>query len=190
MLTEIADAGSVSRDQAIRDIVHRSTYVEQALELGFLGDLMRALWERGIRTLEVLRADIDAWGYDVVLSVGVETRYVQLKSRVCGGKTASLKLNGRLEEKPGGCLVWIEYDPLTLRFTGFGWLGGAAADDCLVVRDGKRARHTKGNAAGIKHDRADSFEIPMSRLERLRRLDELAERLFPRACAALRQEAC
>lgn len=184
LATSITSASIMAaRRQAVRDAAHLSTYVEQALELGFLGDLMRVLWERDIRRLEVLRADIDAWGYDVALSIGDETRYVQLKARVAGGRTATLKLNGRLEEKPGGCVVWMEYDPLSLRFTGFGWLGGSSAGDCLRIRDSRRARHTKGTAEGIKRERADSFEVPLSRMERLGTLDQLAARLFPLACS-------
>lgn len=182
-LAAARDAGVADRRQAVRDAAHLSTYVEQALELGFLGDLLRVLWVRGIRCMEVLRADIDAWGYDVVVAVGGETRHVQLKARVAGGSAASVRLNGRLEDKPGGCVVWMEYDPLSLGFTGFRWLGGAAASDRLRIRDGRRARHTRGTAEGIKRDRVDSYEVRLSRFERIDRLEQLAARLFPAACA-------
>ena len=47
-----------------------STLREHIVEHVFLGDLLRALWNRGDRDIEVLRPEVDARGYDVVLSSG------------------------------------------------------------------------------------------------------------------------
>ena len=41
---------------------------EKILEHVFVGDCLRRLWSQGSRDLEVLRADVDAGGYDVVMA--------------------------------------------------------------------------------------------------------------------------
>lgn len=53
---------------------------EKVLEHLFVGDLLRCLWRRGIRNMEVLRAEVDMGGYDLVLEANRVLRYVQLKS--------------------------------------------------------------------------------------------------------------
>ena len=42
---------------------------EKVLEHLFVGELLRCLWRRGIRNMEVLRAEVDMGGYDLVMAV-------------------------------------------------------------------------------------------------------------------------
>jgi len=53
-----------------------STLRERIVEHIFVGDVLRALWRRGILDVEILRPEFDAHGYDVVLSRGRIVRHV------------------------------------------------------------------------------------------------------------------
>lgn len=57
-----------------------SSLRESILEHTFLGALGRELWARGRYSVEVLRAEVDRAGYDVVITVDDQTRYIQLKA--------------------------------------------------------------------------------------------------------------
>jgi len=57
-----------------------STLRERIVEHVFIGDLFRRLWQRGIVDVEVLRAEIDTGGYDVVFRHGQILRHIQLKT--------------------------------------------------------------------------------------------------------------
>jgi hypothetical protein len=72
-----------------QDFTH-ATLRERIVEHVFLGDLLRALWNRGDRDIEVLRPEFDTHGYDVVLSCRSIERYLQLKT--LSGKTESFLL--------------------------------------------------------------------------------------------------
>jgi hypothetical protein len=65
-----------------RDTSHflQSSLREKLLEHVFIGELLRCLWRLGRRDIEVLRAEIDASGYDLVLECNGVLRYVQFKS--------------------------------------------------------------------------------------------------------------
>ncbi len=61
---------------------------EKIIEHLFVGDLLRCLWRRGVRDIEVLRAEVDRAGCDIVLAVGDVTRHVQFKASYRDAKTA------------------------------------------------------------------------------------------------------
>jgi hypothetical protein len=159
------------------DVYLRSSYLENVLEHAFIGDLLRTLWQRRIRNIEILRSAVDAWGYDLVLSSESETRYVQLKSRKQGGKTSGVPVSGKLDDKPGSCVIWMEYDPETLRLGPFYWY--ADGD----IRHMTPAKRTTANAQGEKPIRRDTFILKMADFKRVDDLWELARRLLPTACA-------
>ena len=50
----------------------------------FLGELLRGLWRKNVRDLEVLRPEVDNGGYDLALVFRGLTRHVQLKSSYRG----------------------------------------------------------------------------------------------------------
>jgi hypothetical protein len=57
------------RPEGTLDTSHflQSSLREKLLEHLFIGELLRRLWRLGRRDIEVLRAEIDASGYDLVL---------------------------------------------------------------------------------------------------------------------------
>jgi hypothetical protein len=54
---------------------------ENLIEHVFLGELLRGLWRKNVRDLEVLRPEVDSGGYDLALEFRGVTRHMQLKSR-------------------------------------------------------------------------------------------------------------
>src|SRR5438876_11376181 len=82
-----------------------STLRERIVEHVFVGDVLRTLWRRGVTDVEILRAEFDAHGYDVVMSRGPVVRHVQLKTQAAG----KVSVGRALAEKPSGCVVWIAH---------------------------------------------------------------------------------
>ena len=56
-----------------------SSHREKVVEHVFLGELLRHLWVARIAGVQVLKPEVDASGYDLVLSLGKVIRHVQLK---------------------------------------------------------------------------------------------------------------
>ena len=158
----------------------RSSYRESLVEHLFVGSLLKHFWNRDDYNVEVLKPQVDDAGYDLVIEHGGVIRHVQLKATFKGAKTAHVNLNAHLAEKPSGCVVAVVLDPETLDAIGYGWFGGPPRRPLPEEWEGlAKARHAKGNAAGVKTERPNIRKLPYSKfLERGLRLDELAERLF------------
>lgn len=166
------------RDNLTEDHSISSSVREKTLEHVFVGDCLRWLWNKGIRDSEVLRADVDAAGYDIVMDVGGVMRHIQLKASFNGSKTSSQKINARLCAKPSGCVVWMGFDPETIKLGPFYWIGGAPGEPLLDMTHFKKAKHTKGNAKGVKTERPNIYVVNKGKFEKLETLDELLQKLF------------
>lgn len=95
-----------------------SRYVENIMEHAFLWEVLQHCWFIRHHRVEVIRPDVDAGGYDVVLEANGRVRHVQLKSHAAGGAKGAPKLiNSRLRDHPEPCVVWISWkvDPATCR---------------------------------------------------------------------------
>lgn len=155
-----------------------SSFQEKTLEHVFVGEVLRRLWVRGVRDAEVLRADVDGAGYDVVIEAGGVVRHIQLKSSFKGARTSGQKINRKLADKPAGCVVWIYFAAETLELGPFGWFGGASNEALPTISGFKNAKHTKADAQGKKAIRPDIFVVPRGSFTRLPAIDELVGRLF------------
>jgi hypothetical protein len=72
---------------------------ENMVEHVFLAELLRHMWYQRGEVVEVAKAQVDSWGYDVVLAAGNRIRYVQLKASL------PADVNERLADREGGCIV-------------------------------------------------------------------------------------
>lgn len=149
---------------------------EKVLEHIFLGDLTRALLRAG-RTCEVLRAEYDGSGYDLVLESGPLTRHVQLKAMRSDGKRAHVDINTGLAAKPSGCVVWMQIDPETFTTTRYLWFGGNPGEP-LPPLGSRPARHSKADADGHKAERSNLRRVPRGSFTVLRSMEDLIDRLF------------
>ncbi len=84
---------------------------ENLIEHVFLGELLRGLWRKNVRDLEVLRPEVDSGGYDLALEFRGLTRHVQLKSSYRGARRAEVTASVKLLERPSACILWLFFDP-------------------------------------------------------------------------------
>ena len=96
-----------------------SSLREQALGHLFLGQLLAFMWRNGARDIEVLKSEVDRGGYDVVLEANGIIRHVQLKSSFRGSKVREVDVSTKLLRKPGGCVLWLEFDRESLAIERF-----------------------------------------------------------------------
>jgi hypothetical protein len=93
-------------------------YVENIMEHVFLSELLQHSWFIRHHRVEVIRPDVDAGGYDLVLEANGRVRHLQLKSRWQeGAARVGTTINSRLRDHPDPCVVSISWraDPDTCR---------------------------------------------------------------------------
>ncbi len=154
-----------------------SSLREQALGHLFLGQLLTFMWQSGVRDVEVLKSEVDRGGYDVVLESNGIIRHVQLKSSFAGSKVREVDVNTKLLRKPGGCIVWLEFDRDSLAIERFFWFGGEAGTT-LPDLGSRISRHSKGNSEGAKNERPIHRVVTRGRFEALADIEGVVGRLF------------
>jgi hypothetical protein len=176
--TEEAEKTLVENVEPAWDVTspYISSLREKVLEYRFLGDLTAELLRR--RTVfDVMRGDVDAQGYDIVVEANGIVRHIQLKAMMAGGKRAHVDVNVKLRAKPSGCVVWMIYDPASLQPGPYRWFGGAPGEELPEIGE-KPVKHSKANAAGTKLVRPGLRLVPKSSFETITDISELACRLF------------
>lgn len=154
-----------------------SSYRDALLEQLFLGALMRELWRAGAR-MDVLKPEVEDAGYSIVLEANGVIRHVQLKSSHHGSSTAETKVNMYLAQKPGGCVIWIQFDEASLELGPFLWFGGHPGEPLPDVTALRVAKHTKANAEGVKLERPNIRILPKGRFEPVESVGQLLIKLF------------
>ena len=116
----------------------------------------------------------------MVLEARGVVRHVQLKATHLGSKTQSVKVHLGLEKKPSGCVVWVRFDETTMKLGPFLCFGGQPGKPIPSLSGFKTAKHTKGNAQGVKAERPNLKVIPKSQFKKLDSVEELVKYLFGR----------
>lgn len=155
-----------------------SSLREKILEHLFVGEVLKKLWSKGVRNMEVLKAEVDSGGYDVVISCNDIIRYIQLKGSKNDSNTSKQNINLLLGSKPGGCVVWMFCDPNTLDLGPFYWFGASPGESLPNIENFPVAKHTKGDANGVKNQRQNIRIIKKSQFEKLNSIDDVIEKLF------------
>ena len=163
------------------DTYLKSSFYEQLVEHVFISEVLQEVWFRFRKTVEVLRSEVDASGYDVVLECNGELRHVQLKTSKKDGKTVSQKVNVALSSKPSGCVVWIlrdeDQNDYRMRLT-YLFFGADAGKPLQLHDDFRVGKHTKGNKDGVKAERQSIRVIPKGKFKHIKTTTELVTRLF------------
>jgi hypothetical protein len=155
----------------------QSSLREKLLEHLFVGDLLRTLWQKGRRDIEVLRADIDYAGYDLVIECNKVLRHIQLKSSHSAARTSNVTVHLSLADKPCGCVIWINFDATTLQLGPFLWLG-AEPGAVLPPLGPRMARQTRAGRAGIKASRPNHRVVAKKEFKELTTMNEVVSALF------------
>ena len=155
-----------------------SSLRESILEHTFLGALGRELWERGHYSVEVLRAEVDRAGCDVVVTVDGHTRYMQLKSLSTGATTREWSVSNLLARKPGGCVIVIVVDRYTLSVERYLFLGGNPGERLPDFSEAKLAKRVTFDAAGVRPVRRNHRRVPKRLFAPVPDIQSLVDRLF------------
>jgi len=163
------------------DYSSHSTFFEKVVEHVFIAELLQeAIYRHGV-TMEVLRCEIDASGYDLVLECNNVLRHVQLKTSLVDGKAKKQKVNVTLATKPSGCVVWIvrHEDCSSARIKlSYKFYGGSAGEPLPSLSAFPTATHTKPNAQGIKLERPSIRVIAQKHFQSIDTTQELFSKLF------------
>jgi len=163
------------------DIFRKSSFFEQLAEHVFISEILQESYYGSGMTVEVLRSEIDASGYDLVLECNGFMRHVQLKTSRSDGRAAGQKVHTALGGRPCGCVVWIirNEDPETRRMRlSYRFFGGQPGEPLPSLAGFKVAKHTKGNSAGEKKERPAIRVVPKSRFQAIGTTEELVGVLF------------
>jgi len=152
---------------------------EKVVEHIFLAELSKALLLDLKLPFEVLRAEFDANGYDVVIEAGSVLRHVQLKATATTGRRAHVDVQIALTEKPSGCVVWLFVDPDSLTLGPFLWFGSDAGRRMPSLGD-REVRHSRGDASGEKKVRSGLRRLPKGEFVSFETMPELARAMFAR----------
>ncbi|OXI22512.1 hypothetical protein [Burkholderia sp. AU15512] len=169
---------SGSDDQEVR--AKHATYSvlrERIVEHAFIAEVMRLLWLRDVMDIEVLRAEFDTSGYDLVMSSASVLRHIQLKVSLYDGARSRVNINLKLGKCPSGCVLWIVVDH-DLKAIEYRWFGGPPGEPLPDIEDRGVVRHTRANALGLKAVRDGQRSLSQSEFRSLDGLEAVIEQLF------------
>jgi len=168
--------------QTYRDDAYlKSSFYEQLVEHVFISEVLQEAWYGFGRTVEVLRSEVDASGYDIVFECNSILRHVQLKTSRARGSTKSQKANIALADKASGCIVWIvrdECDKTNRMSLSYLFFGGEPGQPLPALDQFRVARHTKPNANKLKAERPSIRVIPKGQFSVINTTTELVQQLF------------
>lgn len=153
-----------------------SSFVEKMTEHVFIAEILQETWINYKKKIEILKAEVDDSGYDIVLACNDKLRFIQLKASDLGGTTKKQLLNINLKNKPSPCIIWIvrEEDETTKRYK----LSYLYWDDFINIKALKVAKHPKPDKNGIKQERPNIREINKRDFEKISTTKDLIKRLF------------
>ncbi|WP_435018575.1 hypothetical protein TA3x_000554 [Tundrisphaera sp. TA3] len=158
----------------------KSSFIESLVEHVFISEVLQEVFYAFGETVEVLRSEVDASGYDVVFECNGVMRHVQLKTSKPEAQSKGQNVNLALSGKPGGCVVWVvrDEDRATRRIRlSYLFFGGEAGHPLPPIVDLKVAKHAKATK-GVKLERPRIRVIPKGRFRRVSTTRELVGLLF------------
>lgn len=155
-----------------------STLRERIVEHVLVGDALRTLWNLGVLDVEVLRAEFDAHGYDLVMARGRVVRHIQLKTGTTA-KPGNVSIAQALAEKPSGCVLWIRVTA-ALEMGPFYWFGGAPGKPLPSLGQYTNPLRATHNKAGQRPPRLNHRLVPGKEFRALGTIQEVLTMLFGR----------
>ena len=161
----------------------RSKFFENLYQHHFIYEVAKHLVNRDpMEYLTILKAEVDDDGIDLILKTAKVTRHIQLKTlgkRNTGGK---YQIKETLSKLPGGCVIWICYDPEDIYnpfcYHFLGKRGnGRFVDLSQYPQALKRAKDKEGNPI----DRTGYRNIRLQDTQnRSWKLEKLVDHMFPK----------
>jgi hypothetical protein len=141
---------------------------ENLVEHLFLADLLRHMWYDRGEVVEVAKAQVDSWGYDLVLTAQGKTRHVQLKTSV------PASVNELLVNREGGCIVAALPKGRAQRVFYRIW---EARTDISHLPKAKKTVYRRGSE--VRQERVGHRKVPASLFSEPKDIASLCEILFP-----------
>ena len=140
-----------------------ASFREKILEHVFIAELLQeaAFGSRQPMEVEVLRPDVDRYGYDLVLTCDGTTRYVQIKGSRADAKRSRQTINSKLAEKSGACVIWLFYRKRGSR-VDLEYLVYPETICGKLDLGSKMGKHSKGDASGHKAERPNTRVLAKS----------------------------
>ncbi len=155
-----------------------SSYREKLIEHLFVGELLKISWLKRGCQLEVAKPEVDNSGYDLIAEEGGVVRHIQLKASYTDARAAYQKVHIALSKKPSGCVVWVVFNERDLSLGPFLFFGASPGAPLPDLTSFRVAKHTKGNAEGLKAERPSIRQIPKSQFEAYESSEAIYEALF------------
>ena len=155
-----------------------SGFREKLIEHLLIGELLKQSWKNGDCTIEISRPEVDRAGYDLIVECNGYVRHVQLKGAHLGAKAARQSVQISLGAKPSGCVVWVFFNPKSLDLGPFMFFGGEPGERLPSLSAFKTAKHTKGNAQGVKAEKPNHRYINKGQFTRVDTIGDLWYLLF------------
>jgi len=158
---------------------HRSRDRENLIEHVFIAEVLQECWFVREQPIEILRSEVDAFGYDLVLECNGLIRHVQIKATGSGQSTRKQTINRYLEEKVGGCVVWIVFnhraDESRVRLN-YLYFGGRRPRDRMPTLGETPALNPRS-----KTPRKNSRVLDVRQFDAVANTGDLLDRMFGRA---------
>jgi hypothetical protein len=160
-------------------VSQNSSYVANAAKHVWLAELLQLLWQHDPKLkLHIFESEVDDAGFDIVLTLNQITRHIQLKSSHADAGRQSVPVNMALSQSSGGCVVWIFYEPFTLRIERYLFFGGHPGEAMPDMSSFDVRKRAARDASGTRPLRKNIRSLRRNRCEKIDSLDDLVARLF------------
>jgi hypothetical protein len=176
-----------SLDARLTALAERSSYVENVLSHALVAGLSGLLWRRdpGL-PLQIFNSEVDNAGFDIVLALSSQLRYVQLKQAHSKKLPPHVSVRVPFAKVPGACVVLMSHSLEDLSLTGFRFYGGRMPLDPMPAIDAFAASKAPGRrtADGARKVRENYRNVRVSQFLGPLSWEQLFDTLFPPAHAA------
>ncbi|MEH6484514.1 MULTISPECIES: hypothetical protein [Pseudomonas] len=155
-----------------------SSYREKLIEHLLIGELLKLSWRRQDFSLEISKPQVDKSGYDLIAETNNVIRHIQLKATFIGSTTAVHKVHVSLSKKPSGCVVLVYFNKETLDLGPYYFFGASAGKPLPNLEALRTAKHTKGDATGLKSERPNLRMLSKGSFVKLETISDLYRQLF------------
>ena len=178
------------REGRLKALAERSSYVENVLSHALVAELSSVLWQRDPFTpLQVFNSEVDDSGFDLVLTIGSQARYVQLKQAHDEKIPTHCSVRLSFSNLPGSCVVLMSHSLATLRLTQFRFYGSIPELSSNLVYDRlfkrRPAECSFRCACAAAHAHRQRISPPR-RVRRAARIRAIAANSSARPCQAYR----
>ena len=154
-----------------------STYREKIVEHSLATKLLLTDWRSGAAKIDILKPEIDRFGYDLLVIRGSVRRFLQIKSSTVSSSVGRQSVHLNLLTQADGCVIWVVVAE-DLSFHSFRVIIPPVGES---IGEGtfKVATHSKRNAQGKKTERPNIRTVPKAQFKHVKEFDEVFDLLFP-----------